>query len=160
MSAPKPRRSVERVRAALLAAGHPDSIVETPAGARTAADAAAAVGCEVAQIVKSLIFRSGDRPVLVLASGANRVDLDKLSRMVGRTAVRADPAWVRQATGFTVGGVAPLGAPVQPLTLLDADLLPLDPLWAAAGSPEHVFRTSAAELLRLTGARVADLRQD
>jgi prolyl-tRNA editing enzyme YbaK/EbsC (Cys-tRNA(Pro) deacylase) len=159
MSASKPRRSVERVRAALLAAGHPDGIVEVPAGARTAADAAAAIGCDVAQIVKSLIFRAGDQPVLVLASGASRVDLDKLGALLGDPVVRADPGWVRDTTGFTVGGVAPVGFPTQPVTVLDADLMRLDPLWAAAGSPEHVFRTSADALLRLTGARVTDVRQ-
>lgn len=159
MSASKPRRAVERVRAHLLSAGHPDSIVTVPAGAHTAADAAAAVGCELAQIVKSLIFRHGDRPVLLLASGANRVDPDKLAALLGGPVARADPGWVRDMTGFTVGGVAPLGFPTQPTTLLDADLLPLDPLWAAAGSPEHVFRTSASELTRITGARVVDLRQ-
>jgi prolyl-tRNA editing enzyme YbaK/EbsC (Cys-tRNA(Pro) deacylase) len=158
MSASKPRRSVERVRAALLAAGHPDSIVEVPAGAHTAADAAAAIGCDVAQIVKSLIFRAGDRPVLVLASGANRVDLDKLAALLGEPVVRADPGWVREATGFTVGGVAPVGFATPPAAILDADLTRLDPLWAAAGSPEHVFRTSADALLRLTGARVSDVR--
>jgi prolyl-tRNA editing enzyme YbaK/EbsC (Cys-tRNA(Pro) deacylase) len=159
MSASKPRRAIERVRAALLAAGHPDTIVTVPADAHTAADAAAAVGCALAQIVKSLIFRRGERPVLVLASGANRVDPDKLAALLGGPVVRADPGWVREATGFTVGGVAPVGFPTQPTTLLDADLLAIDPLWAAAGSPQHVFRISAAELSRITGARVADVRQ-
>jgi prolyl-tRNA editing enzyme YbaK/EbsC (Cys-tRNA(Pro) deacylase) len=159
MSASKARRSVERVRAALLAAGHPDSIVEVAATARTAADAAAAIGCEVAQIVKSLIFRAGDQPVLVLASGASRVDVDKLGALLGSPVVRADPGWVRDTTGFTVGGVAPVGFATQPVTLLDADLMQLDPLWAAAGSPEHVFRTTADALLHLTGARVTDVRQ-
>jgi prolyl-tRNA editing enzyme YbaK/EbsC (Cys-tRNA(Pro) deacylase) len=159
MSASKPRRSVERVRAALLAAGHPDTIVEVPASARTAADAAATVGCDVAQIVKSLIFRTGDQPVLVLASGINRVDLEKLAPLLGRSVVRADPGWVREVTGFTVGGVAPVGFPTQPLTFLDSDLIHLNPLWAAAGSPEHVFRTDAAALLRLTGAQVTNVRQ-
>jgi len=159
VSAPKPSRSVERVRAALLAAGHPDTIAVVPAGARTAADAAAAVGCDVAQIVKSLIFRAGDRPILVLASGANRVDLAKLAAAIGAPVERADPARVRAMTGFTVGGVAPVGYATQPLALLDADLIGLDPLWAAAGSPEHVFRTSAEALMRLTGARVAEIRE-
>lgn len=159
MSTPKPRRSVERVRAALLAAGHPDTIAEVPAGSRTAADAAAGLGCDVAQIVKSLIFRAGDRPALVLASGANQVDLSKLAALLGEPAVRADPGWVREATGFTVGGVAPVGFERQPAAVLDADLTRLDPLWAAAGSPEHVFRTSAEWLLRLTAAQVAEIRQ-
>lgn len=159
MSAPKPHRSVERVRAALLAAGHPDSIVEVAAGARTAADAAAAVGCEVAQIVKSLIFRARDRPVLVLASGANRADPAKLAALLGEPVVRADPGWVRQTTGFTVGGVAPVGFAAPPLAILDADLTRLDPVWAAAGSPEHVFRTTAEWLRRLTGAHAAEIRE-
>ena len=156
---PQTARSVERVRAALLAGGHADTIALAPAGARTAADAAAAMGCDVAQIVKSLIFRSRERPVLVLASGANRVDLDKVAAVLGTPVVRADPAAVRAMTGFSVGGVAPVGYATPPLALMDADLLRLDPLWAAAGSPEHVFRTSAEALLRLTGARVAELRQ-
>jgi prolyl-tRNA editing enzyme YbaK/EbsC (Cys-tRNA(Pro) deacylase) len=156
---PKPYRSVERVRAALLAAGHPDTIAVVPAGARTAADAAAAVGCEVAQIVKSLIFRAGDRPVLVLVSGADRVHLGKLAIIIGSPVARADPATVRAMTGFTVGGVASVGHTIRPLAVLDAELLERDPLWAAAGSPEHVFRTSAEALLRLTGARVADIRE-
>ena len=159
MSASKPRRAVERVRAALLAAGHPDTIVSVPSGAHTAADAAAAVGCELAQIVKSLIFRHADRPVLVLASGAHRVDPEKLAALLGGPVVRADPGWVRETTGFTVGGVAPVGFPAPPPALLDAALMALDPLWAAAGSAEHVFRTSAGELARITGARIAEVRQ-
>jgi prolyl-tRNA editing enzyme YbaK/EbsC (Cys-tRNA(Pro) deacylase) len=116
-------------------------------------------GCEVGQIVKSLIFQADDQPVLVLASGANRVDLAKVAALLGMPVVRADPALVREMTGFTVGGVAPVGYATQPHALLDADLAGRDPLWAAAGSPEHVFRTSAEALLRLTGARVADIRE-
>src|SRR5438477_12518387 len=123
MSASKPRRAVERVRAALLAADHPDTIVAVPASAHTAADAAAAVGCELAQIVKSLIFRAGGGPVLVLASGANRVDPGKLAGLLGVAVIRPDPATVREMTGFTIGGVAPVGYAAQPPTLIDADLL-------------------------------------
>lgn len=152
--------SVERVRAALLAAGHPDTIAAFPAGTRTAADAAAAVGCTVAQIAKSIVFRCGTRPVVVITSGANRVDQAKAAAALGVALGRADADWVRQATGFAIGGVAPVGHASPPLLLLDEDLLALEPIWAAAGSPAHVFRTSAAELVRITGATVAAVRSE
>lgn len=150
--------SVERVRAALRAAGHPDTIAAFPEGTRSAADAAAAVGCDVAQIAKSIVFRAGGRAVLVIASGANRVDMGKVAAAIGQPVKRADAAWVRDATGFAIGGVSPVGHLAPPLLLLDADLMALDPVWAAAGSPMHVFRTSPAELLRITGARVAEVK--
>jgi prolyl-tRNA editing enzyme YbaK/EbsC (Cys-tRNA(Pro) deacylase) len=147
--------SVERVRAALLAAGHPDTITQFPAGTRTAADAAAAVGCDVAQIAKSIVFRTGERPVVVITSGANRVDLPRAEAALGVRLRKADADWVRLATGFAVGGVAPVAHLAPPLMVLDEDLLSLDTIWAAAGSPSHVFRTTAAELQRITGAVVA-----
>jgi prolyl-tRNA editing enzyme YbaK/EbsC (Cys-tRNA(Pro) deacylase) len=150
--------SVERVRAALAAAGHPDTITVFPAGTRTAADAAAAVGCDVAQIAKSIVFRAGARPAVIITSGANRVDQAKAEAVLGAKLGRADADWVRLTTGFAVGGVAPLGHLTPPLLLLDEDLMRLDPVWAAAGSPSHVFRTTPAELLRITGARVAVVR--
>lgn len=149
--------SVERVRAALLAAEHPDTIVAFPAGTRTAADAAAAIGCEVAQIAKSIVFRAGDRAAVVVISGALRVDQAKAEAALGVRLARADADWVRQATGFAVGGVAPVGHVSAPLLLLDEGLLALDPIWAAAGSPSHVFRTTAGELVRVTGATVASV---
>jgi prolyl-tRNA editing enzyme YbaK/EbsC (Cys-tRNA(Pro) deacylase) len=147
--------SVERVRAALRAAGHPDTITQFPAGTRTAADAAAAVGCDVAQIAKSIVFRAGERAVVVITSGANRVDLPRAEAALGVRLRKADADWVRLATGFAVGGVAPLAHLAPPLMLLDEDLMALDPIWAAAGSPRHVFQTTAAELRRITGAAVA-----
>lgn len=150
--------SVERVRAALLAAGHEDTITAFPAGTRTAADAAAAVGCDVAQIAKSIVFRAGGRAAVVITSGANRVDQGKAERVLGQKLGRADADWVREATGFAVGGVSPVGHVSPPLLLLDEDLRVLDPIWAAAGSPLHVFRTTAADLLRMTGATVADVK--
>ena len=159
------RFSVERVRAALAAAGHPDTITEFPDGTRTAADAAAAVGCDVAQIAKSIVFRAGERAVLVIASGANRVDAAKVAASLGVAVKRADADFVRDRTGFAIGGVSPLGyltvghlAP--PLLLFDRDLLALHPIWAAAGSPSHVFSTEAETLMRITGAPVADIRQE
>src|SRR4051794_28830123 len=158
MSGSETGSSVQRVRAALLQSGHPDTITQFPAGTRTAADAAAAVGCTVAQIAKSIVFRCGMRAAVVITSGANRVDQAKAAAALGVQLGRADAGWVRQATGFAIGGVAPVGHLTEPLLLLDEDLLPLDPIWAAAGSPSHVFRTSTAALLRITGARVATVR--
>jgi prolyl-tRNA editing enzyme YbaK/EbsC (Cys-tRNA(Pro) deacylase) len=157
------KNSVERVRAALLAAGHDDTIATFPEGTRTSADAAAAIGCSVAQIAKSIVFRAvgagGDRAALVIASGANRVDAAKVAALLGVTLKRADADWVREATGFAIGGVAPLGHLSPPLLVFDRDLLALHPIWAAAGSPAHVFRTEAEVLARITGAVVADIRQ-
>jgi prolyl-tRNA editing enzyme YbaK/EbsC (Cys-tRNA(Pro) deacylase) len=150
--------SVDRVRAALLAAGHADTVTEFPAGTRTAADAAAAVGCTVAQIAKSIVFRAGERAVVVITSGANRVDAKKVSAALGVPVKSADAAFVRATTGFAIGGVAPVGHLTPPLLLFDRDLMDLHPIWAAAGSPSHVFPTVAAALARITGAAVADVK--
>ena len=152
--------SVARVRAALAAAGHADTITEFPEGTRTAEDAARAVGCTVAQIAKSIVFRAGARAVVVITSGANRVDAQKVEAALGVAVKRADADFVREATGFAIGGVAPLGHVAPPMLVLDRDLLPLSPIWAAAGSPAHVFSTEAARLAAITGAVVADVRQD
>ncbi|HYZ31804.1 MAG TPA: YbaK/EbsC family protein [Crenalkalicoccus sp.] len=151
--------SVERVRAALLAAGHPDTIRAFPEGTRSSADAAAAVGCEVAAIAKSMVFRSGDRPVLIIASGVNRVDPAKVRATTGLAVKRAEGEWVRDVTGFAIGGVAPVGHRTPPLVLLDAELMALPRVWAAAGSPMHVFETTPADLARLTGGQVAEVRE-
>jgi prolyl-tRNA editing enzyme YbaK/EbsC (Cys-tRNA(Pro) deacylase) len=149
--------AVDRVRAALLAAGHPDTIIEVPDGAHTAADAAAALGCAVAQIAKSIVFRSADRAVLVIASGANRVDTARIAAALGLPIKRADAEFVRDATGFAIGGVSPLGHVSPPLLLFDRDLLALHPIWAAAGSPRHVFRTEAEVLAQITGAPIVEV---
>jgi prolyl-tRNA editing enzyme YbaK/EbsC (Cys-tRNA(Pro) deacylase) len=151
--------SVERVRAALVAAGHADSVRVFPEGTRSAAEAAAAVGCEVAQIAKSIVLRAGERPVLVIASGANRVDMAKVAAAIGFHVKRADGGWVRDVTGFAIGGVAPLGHLSPPLVLVDEDLFRFDRVWAAAGSPMHVFATTPAELLRLSGGQRADVKE-
>ena len=161
--------SVQRVRAALLAAGHADTIEAFPEGTRSAAEAAAAVGCAVAQIAKSVVFRgvsepsdpAQDRVVLVVASGANRVNPAKAAFASGVPLRPADAAWVRDATGFAIGGVAPVGhaAAPPPVVLVDRDLAAFDRVWAAAGSPRHVFATTPDELLRLTGGAWAVLRE-
>jgi prolyl-tRNA editing enzyme YbaK/EbsC (Cys-tRNA(Pro) deacylase) len=154
------KNSVERVRAALLAAGHDDTIATFPEGTRSAADAAAAIGCSVAQIAKSVVFRAnGERVVLVIASGVNRVDMAKVAALLGVTLKRADAEWVRDHTGFAIGGVSPVGLSGTPLWVFDRDLLALHPIYAAAGSPQHIFRTEAQALARMTGAVVGDVRE-
>lgn len=151
--------SVDRVKDALDAGNHHVNVLEFPAGTKTAADAAAAIGCSVSQIAKSLIFKMGDEVLLILVSGTNRVSLSKIEALLGRKVLRADAEWVREKTGFAIGGVSPVGHQTKPLVLLDEDLLKLDPVWAAAGSPTHVFQTRAEDLVRLTSARIADVRE-
>ena len=129
-----------------------------PDGTRTAADAAAAIGCDVAQIVKSLVFRTrSGGALLVLTSGRNRVDEAKVGALVGEPISKADAAFVREVTGFAIGGVPPAGHPAPIDTLVDRDLISLDELWAAAGTPQTVFPIAPDDLLRLTGGRVADV---
>ena len=151
-----PAASLERVRQALAARGHGLEVREFGATTRTAADAAAAIGCAVAQIAKSLLFRAvpSDRPVLVIASGANRVNEATVAAALGEPIVKADAAFVRARTGFAIGGVAPVGHAETPVTFIDADLLLLSEIWAAAGTPHAVFRLTPDELVRLTGGRV------
>jgi prolyl-tRNA editing enzyme YbaK/EbsC (Cys-tRNA(Pro) deacylase) len=154
-----PPSSRERVRTALAAAGLQCEIVETPDSARTAVEAAAAVGSSVAQIVKSLVFLCDDEPVLALVAGDNRLDERRLGEIAGGRIGRADAARVREHTGFAIGGVAPLGS-LQPLRVYcDADLLAHDHVWAAAGAPHAVFRVAPGALVDAVGATVAELAQ-
>ena len=148
------RGSALRVQQALEEKGLPLVAKPFPAGTRTAEDAAAAIGCQVAQIAKSLIFRaaSSDRPVLVIAAGNNRVDEKKIAALLGEGIKRADAAFVRDQTGFAIGGVAPVGHLVEPVTYLDRDLESHEEIWAAAGTPNTVFRLTPAQLQNLTGA--------
>ena len=132
---------VDRVAAALAAAGVDTEIREYPEGARTAQDAAAAVGCAVGQICKSLVFRVGDAPLLVIASGSNRVDEARFG------AAKADAAFVREQTGYAIGGVPPLGHPAPMRTLVDASLQRFDTVWCAAGTPNAVFEVPTAHLI-------------
>ncbi len=153
--------SARRVQALLDGLGHGHSVVEHEGSTRTSEDAANAIGCAVAQIAKSLIFRAKDsgRPVLVVASGANRVDEKAVGRLIGEKIERADPDFVRENTGFAIGGVPPIGHAVPPLVLIDADLLALDAIWAAAGTPNAVFRLTPAQLVAITGGRVETVRK-
>jgi Cys-tRNA(Pro) deacylase len=133
---------------------------EFPAGTPTAADAARAVGCVVEQIVKSLVFMADDRPVLVLTSGGNRVDPGKVGKQLGASEVRkADANQARVATGYAIGGTPPFGHP-QPLqVLIDQDLTGFQTVWAAAGTPRHVFAISPADLIRASGGSVCDVAE-
>ena len=152
-------RSVDRVRARLIEVGHADTITEFPEGTRSAEDAARAVGSSVAQIVKSMVFRCGDVPVLVLTSGINRVDEEKVSQLLGEKIGPAKGRWVREVTGFAIGGVAPIGHKAPLKILIDQDLLQHSEIWAAAGSPMLVFSTTPEALKEMTGGLVADIRQ-
>ena len=136
------------------------AVLEFDAGTRTAADAAAAVGCTVAEIAKSLVFRAKEsgRSVLVIASGTNRVDEKKISALLGEKIGRADADFVRAKTGFAIGGVPPVGHAEAPATLIDEDLLTFETIWAAAGTPNAVFKLKPGELEALTGGRVADVK--
>jgi prolyl-tRNA editing enzyme YbaK/EbsC (Cys-tRNA(Pro) deacylase) len=150
--------SARRVARLLQERGHSRPVVMLPETGKTSAEAAAGLGCSVAQIAKSILFRrrADDAPVLVIASGSNRVDEAKVAARVGALA-RADAKFVREKTGYAIGGVCPIGHATEPVTLIDEDLLSLDSLWAAAGHPHAVFNLTPRELVALTGAPVADV---
>jgi prolyl-tRNA editing enzyme YbaK/EbsC (Cys-tRNA(Pro) deacylase) len=158
-SQPRPS-STERVRAALVANGvHDGRLKEFAASTATAVDAAAAIGTAVGCIVKSLVFMAGDRPILVLASGPNRVDLHKLAALAGEPVSRASADRVRELTGFAVGGVPPIGHTRPLTTYIDRDLLAYEEVWAAAGTPRSVFPIGPHDLVRITGGSVADVAE-
>ena len=150
------RSSAERVRHALAGVGLMPDIKEFGETTRTSADAAAAIGCTVAQIAKSVVFRAVglNRAVLVIASGANRVDEKLVAAAVGDRIAKADATFVRDKTGFAIGGVAPVGHTEKPVTLIDQDLLQHAEIWAAAGTPNSVFRLTPQELVAMTGGQV------
>jgi len=141
----------------LRALGLDPEVREFPAGTHTAQDAADAIGCPVAAIVKSLVFVLDDEPILVLVSGANRVDTDALGARLGGTLGKADARTVKQATGYSIGGVPPLAHPQALRTVIDEHLLALDTLWAAAGSATAVFPLTPDELVRLSGGAVVSV---
>lgn len=148
-----------RVEAALRGHGLAGGVVELDASARTAAEAAAACGVGVGQIVKSLVFVAGDEPVLVLVSGANEADEARLAALLGKPVRRADADTVRDATGFAIGGVPPVGHARALRVLIDRDLLAHDRLFAAAGTPRAIFPIMPQDLCRITGGQVEDLKR-
>jgi prolyl-tRNA editing enzyme YbaK/EbsC (Cys-tRNA(Pro) deacylase) len=152
---------VERVRAALERAGIASPIVELPGAARTAKAAAEFLGCDVGQIANSLVFRATetDRAVLVMSSGARRVDLARLAAAIGEPIGKADADFVRARTGFAIGGVAPGGHTGELVKFVDRALAAWPEVWAAGGHAHTVFRLSYPELLRLTGGVEAELAE-
>lgn len=150
--------SPDRVRAALANLGIESRIEEFPASTRTAEDAANAIGTTVGQIVKSLVFLAGDTPVLALVSGSNRLDTDQLAALTGAPIRKANADAVREATGYAIGGVPPTGFPALLPTFIDRDLLNYDIVWAAAGTPRHVFAIAPSDLVRISGGTVTDLK--
>jgi prolyl-tRNA editing enzyme YbaK/EbsC (Cys-tRNA(Pro) deacylase) len=146
-------KSLKRVRAALEVAGLTPDIRET-ALARTAADAAHALGCEVDQIAKSIVFRGEEsgRVILFLTAGGNRIDPERAAKLAGEPLGKADAALIREQTGFAIGGVAPLGHLNPIRAFIDPRLSDFEVIWAAAGTPHHVFPSDAPTLIRLTGA--------
>lgn len=152
---------VQRVARALQESGHPHTPVMLDDAARTAQQAADALGIHVGQIAKSIIFRrkSDDAAVLVITSGDRRVDEKKVDAIVGKTG-RADAEFVKAKTGYSIGGVSPIAHATAPVTLIDRELFRFDEIWAAAGHPHGVFKLKPHDLERLTGAPVADVVQD
>jgi prolyl-tRNA editing enzyme YbaK/EbsC (Cys-tRNA(Pro) deacylase) len=145
--------SAQRVQEALVREGAVGRVREFRASTKTSQDAATALGCDLAAIASCLVFIADEAPIVVIKSGVHRVDLDHLARQLGSTEVRrANADEVRATTGQPIGGVAPVNWPTTPRVLIDASLEPLAEVWAAAGTPNAVFPTTYAELLRLTGA--------
>ena len=154
-------KSLKRVKAAIAAAGLETEILEMAEGTRTAEDAARAARCEVDQIMKSIIFKGEEsgHVVLFLTAGGNRVSAEKASMVAGQKLGKADADLIRAETGFAIGGVAPLGHLTPIRSYYDPRLLDFDVVWAAAGTPRHVFAAAPAALLAATGAEQADFTE-
>lgn len=152
--------SAQRVQDALAVHGLALQVIELAQSTRTSPEAAAAVGCDVGQIVKSIVFRAkaSDRIVLVLTSGANRVNERAVAALLGEPLAKADADFVRNRTGFVIGGVAPVGHREPPVTYIDEDLMQYAEIWAAAGTPNALFKLTPQDLLALTGAHVAQVK--
>ena len=153
--------SAQRVQDALTAAGVVTFVTEYAAPARTSAEAASVLGCAVGQIAKSLVFRAASGvPVLVIASGAHRVDELKVAALAGEAIGKADAAFVRAATGYAIGGIPPLGHAQRLLTFVDRNLLQYSTVYAAGGTPHAMFPLTPADLVRVAGGTVADTAAD
>ncbi|NJD60744.1 MAG: hypothetical protein C3F13_00815 [Anaerolineales bacterium] len=149
-------KSAAKVQAALKESGLPLEVIELPDSTRTSAEAAQAIGCQVGQIAKSIVFQAipSERPILVITSGSNRVNEGVISRLTGEMVKKANADFVQQQTGFVIGGVPPIGHNVPLDTYIDQDLLQYLQIWAAAGTPHAVFRLTPADLVRITGGMV------
>ena len=150
--------SAQRVADLLAAISHDRPVIMLPETGRTSAEAAAGLGCSVAAIAKSIVFRrlSDDAPVMVIASGANRVDERKIAGLAGAVG-KADARFVKERIGFAIGGVSPIGHLENTHMLIDEDLMQLEIIWAAAGHPHAVFSLTPKQLLEMTGAAASDV---
>ena len=155
-------KSAQKVQDALTKLGYAYEVIEAAESTRTAEEAAARVGCSVGQIVKSLIFKGkkSGKAILILTSGANRVDVKRIVAYTEEKIGRADPDFVRERTGFAIGGIPPLGHlhPIE--TYVDEDLLNFEEIWAAAGTPKAVFKMRASELEKMTGGKIIQVKQE
>lgn len=153
-------KSVEKVQSALKNYGLDIKIIEFSASTRTAQEAADQIGCNVAQIIKSLVFctQETNKPILILTSGVNRVNEKIIEQLMGEKIKRADADFVRQVTGFVIGGVPPLAHAEKMITFIDKDLLQYDCVWAAAGTPHTVFCINPADLARITNGTVTQVQ--
>ncbi len=154
-------KSAQRVQDVLAERGLAFEVRELSSSTRTANDAAVTIGCEVAQIVKSLLFRSekSDQPILILASGINRVNEKVIERLIGEKITKADADYTRHITGFAIGGVPPVGHKQKiDVVFIDEDLLQFEKLWAAAGTPNAVFSLYASDLEAVTGGKVVSIK--
>ncbi len=151
--------SSQKVQDALTLQGFAYQVFELEVPVKTAQQAAEALGCAVAQIAKSLVFKSDSgEPLLIIASGSNRVSEQKIAALIGEGIARADPDFVRTCTGFAIGGIPPLGHAVQPIVLLDEDLQAFSSVWAAAGHPNSLFELEPRDLPRMTGGEFCDVK--
>jgi prolyl-tRNA editing enzyme YbaK/EbsC (Cys-tRNA(Pro) deacylase) len=152
--------SAQKVQEALSQSGVQLQVVELPASTRTSAEAAQAVGCQVGQIAKSLVFKTSEtqKPILVIASGANRVDEAKVGARLGEAIGKADADFVRSRTGFVIGGVPPVGHTEALKTFIDEDLLNYQQIWAAAGTPNAVFPLTPTDLIQITQGEVIKIK--
>ena len=154
--------NARRVQDCLAALGFSCEVKELPGSTRTAAEAAASIGCSIGQIAKSLIFRDdkSDEPVLVVASGDNRVDLAKIGKATGLILAKADGRYVKENVGYAIGGIPPVGHDRPLRTLLDPDLRRFRVIWAAAGTPFAVFALAPSDLPAMTGGEWIELAQE
>ncbi len=154
------RSSAQKVQEVLKGLGLKLQVVELQETTRTSADAARAVGCEVGQIAKSLVFRGQrtQRPILVIASGSNRVNEKRVGELISEPLGKADADFVRQRTGFVIGGVPPVGHAERLEVFIDEDLLRYPEIWAAAGTPNAVFKLTPSDLVRMTEGRVIGIK--
>jgi prolyl-tRNA editing enzyme YbaK/EbsC (Cys-tRNA(Pro) deacylase) len=153
-------QSAQKVQDVLKALGFQNDVIEFQSPTRTSAEAAQAAGCLVEQIAKSIVFRSKqtDQPILVIASGANRVNEKRIEGLIAEPLGKADADYVRKHTGFVIGGVPPVGHPEKIEIFIDEDLLKYQEIWAAAGTPNAVFKLTPSDLMKMTGGRVVSIK--